>query len=887
MSGGTSRRGALKLFAAGAGTLVAGCQSPAEEIVPYRDMPEGMVPGQPMYFATSLPLAGAGRGVIVESHQGRPTKVHGNPAHPASLGATDAFAEAEVLALFDPNRSRAVLRDGRPESWDSLQTALVEALGDGDGVALVTGPIGSPTLARQVRQVREALPALDWYAYRSVAPALELASDGGARQVWPDFERIDTVVSLGADPLGPGPAQIAFARRWSDAKRRDRARFRSFAFEPRPTLTGAQADRREAVASADLDRVLAALERGEGEGAAGAAAASLSCSEGRAIVLGGSDLSPALQSRIVALNERIGAPVAYLRPFWQWEGLEARPIDALSRAVADGSIRRLIFLGCNPVYDLGPAFADVVAQVPDRLHFGSRLDETARLCRWHGPLHHPLEDWSDLRAVDGTVGLVQPLIAPLHDTRSSHEILSMMTGVTPEPAHDLVRSTWRAVWGEAAFEQRWRQALHDGVIAETGAERLSPPGFPSPTEVLPADGMELILAPSPSVLDGSFADNAWLQECPEPFTKQVWGNAVWLSLGDALRLGVADGDAVRLSSAGGDVVGPAIAMPGQADGVVTVHSGYGRTEAGPIGSWIGFSVASLGSRVRVEKVAGSLRIVRTQTEFAQHGRDVLKTVPTPDTEVHPEEPLASFFDDWSYPEAAWGMVIDTDACIGCNACMIACQSENNVPVVGPEEVARGRYMHWLRIDAYDMEGGVRGFQPVPCMHCEKAPCEPVCPTAASVHDSEGLNVQVYNRCIGTRFCQANCPYKVRRFNFFDYADGQAYENLGADLLQARANPDVSVRTRGVMEKCTYCVQRISAARRQAEIEDRPLAEADVTTACQAACPTEAIVFGNLNDPGAEVRRAKEEPRHYALLHELGTRPRTTYLARVVPDDDTS
>lgn len=877
---GHTRREALKLFSAGAATLVAGCR-PADRMVPYRNMPEGMVPGKPMFFATSLPLAGAGRGVLVESHQGRPTKVHGNKLHPTSRGGTDVFAEAAVLDLFDPARSSAPLRDGKPAGWNALVQALSQAAAQ-DGAVLLTGPVGSPTMARQIAGLLKARPRLRWASCAALRPALEV----GGVQVWPDFAQLDAVVSLGADPLGPGAGQGAFAKRWSAAKRARRSAFRSHVFEPGPTLTGAQADRRTALRPSELDAVAQALLAAiEGDGPVpdpvSDAARLLQDAAGRAAVLAGPDLTETAQAAVARINGRISAPLRHLRPFDRWPGMTPEPIESLAEDMAEGRIPTLIVLGANPVYHLAPDFGEAMAQVPQRFHFGTEVDETANACHWHGPLHHPLEEWSDLRAIEGTTGLVQPLIAPLHDTRSSHQVLEMMMGHSPREPRAIMRETWREELGEAGFEDRWLEALHDGVVAGTGPEDVAAPEFSAAATRRRTGPMEVNLRASPSVLDGSFASNAWLQECPEPFTKQVWGNAVWLAPEDAAAAGIADGDLVELTSDSGSAILPAIGVRGQAPASVTLHMGYGRERAGPIGSGIGTRIGDIGTSASLRKVGGQIDLARVQTDFNQHGREVLKTVAAVEAAADTAPP-PSFYPDHDYEDHAWGMVIDTDSCIGCNACMIACQSENNIPVVGPEEIRRGRNMHWMRVDRYEMPQGGHGFQPVPCMHCEKAPCEPVCPVEASVHDSEGLNVQVYNRCIGTRFCQANCPYKVRRFNFFDYADGQAYENQGADLLQALHNPDVSVRGRGVMEKCTYCVQRISAARRAASKEDRDIADGEVVTACQSACPAEAISFGNLNDPDSNVSRAKADPRHYALLEELGTRPRTTYLARVAP-----
>jgi Fe-S-cluster-containing dehydrogenase component len=539
--------------------------------------------------------------------------------------------------------------------------------------------------------------------------------------------------------------------------------------------------------------------------------------------------------------------------------------------------------------------------VPFSVHLGLYQDETAQVCRWHLPLSHALESWSDRRALDGTASIVQPLIRPLYDTRTFHEVVAMVGGALTPSSYDLVRGTWRKTWRDTAsgnFESWWRQVLHDGVVPNSRFQ----PVQAEPKEVDPpvahaAIGAVLTVTPDPCLWDGRYANNAWLQECPKPLTKEVWGNSLSLSERDAARLGCTTGDIVELSAGGRTVQAPARVSAGQADGVYATTLGYGRARAGAIGNGIGFDLYPmrtleapwLVANVTLRKTGTSRTVPETQSQFQIEAGadDILPSVSLAelarglDRKPFTAEPLPSLLPDHHDDTYAWAMVIDTAACIGCNACVIACQSENSVPVVGPEEIAAGRDMHWLRIDVYDLpQSGNRGFQPVPCMQCEHAPCEPVCPVAAAVHDGEGLNVQVYNRCIGTRFCQSNCPYKVRRFNWFGYADGQEYKNLGAKSVTAQHNPNVTVRGRGVMEKCTYCVQRISAARRTAEKESRPIRDDEVVTACQAACPTRAISFGDKSDPAAAVNAKRRQRQHYALLGHLGTRPRTTYLARL-------
>ncbi|EKE44611.1 4Fe-4S ferredoxin, iron-sulfur binding protein [Oceaniovalibus guishaninsula JLT2003] len=917
---GPTRREALKLFSAGAASLVAGCSEPEDEIVPYIAQPEGLVPGQPMFFATALPLGGAGRGVIVESHEGRPTKVHGNPAHPASQGATDVFAEAAILDLFDPHRPRAPRQGTIPVSWLAFETALPRGLPpDGKGARLLTGPVASPTMARQIAALLERRPQMRWHAARPPATALEMPLGDGRLRMWPAFDRVTLAVSLGCDFLGPGPGQIATARAFAEARAVRPDALRLEVFEPSPSLTGAKADRRVMAGMAELAALAEWLEmRLGGTGSAPlppprlrdlaeATALRLERAGAGALVLAAPELPPQAALAVARLNARLGAPLDWRPTADTWAGLRPDPVGALADDMQAGDVTALVVLDADPVHDLPSAgFADAMRHVPLTVFGGVTFNDTAAHCDWRLPLAHPLEDWSDLRGPDGTVALVQPLIAPLHGSRSRHEVLDLLVRgpAAAAPARTILRETWQAARDADGpeFEAFWTRALHEGVIEGTAFAPISPDLDADPFHApFPADeGFELLLRPSSSVWTGAGAGNAWLQECPEPVTKQVWGNAVWMAPADALRMGLEDGNAVRIGGRGGTVEAPVLILKGQHEGTLSMALGYGRRMAGPIGSDVGANAAILSppggatvvTGVTVTPTGSRLPVHRTQHHFEQGPRDILRSVPASDPTLDAAGPQPSFYPPWNSAPNAWAMVIDLDRCIGCNACLVACQSENNVPVVGPEEIDRGRVMHWLRIDAYERDDGAPSFQPIPCMHCEKAPCEPVCPVAASVHDGQGLNVQVYNRCVGTRFCQANCPYKVRRFNFFDYANGQPaiagrVEDVpedGADLLAALRNPEVTVRARGVMEKCTYCVQRIERAHHEAARENRPIPPGAVRTACQDACPTVAITFGDLNADGSAVARLREDPRHYALLGELGTRPRTTYLARIEDRD---
>ncbi|WP_331308562.1 4Fe-4S dicluster domain-containing protein [Methylobacterium oryzae] len=589
----------------------------------------------------------------------------------------------------------------------------------------------------------------------------------------------------------------------------------------------------------------------------------------------------------------------------------AGTLAELAEAMDRGAVKALVVLGANPVYEAPGAldFAARMARVPLKIHAGLYYDETGAHADWHLPAAHPLESWGDIRSLDGTVGLIQPTVAPLYNGRTPAEMLAFLAGgeggESAQDALGLLKAQARnAGEDEAAFETRFAEALRLGFWAgsapqpETVAltqEAAAPAAAPS---AAPAGGVEVLFRPDPTIWDGTHADLAWLQELPKPLTKVVWENVVAVGPRLAEREGIATGDVLRVEAGGRAVEGPAWILPGQADDTVTLTLGYGRDVPDHLARGLGYDSAPLrppGSSwrlagARLTKTGRQRRPVTTQHLGTMEGQDLVRVqalgaAPAGDPKGAPAP--ASFYpppesqDRWV--AAQWGMAIDLDACIGCNACVTACQAENNIPVVGREEVELGRWMGWLRIDRYyagDLDAPSTHFQPVPCMHCEQAPCELGCPVEATLHDSEGLNLQVYNRCVGTRTCQSYCPYKVRRFNYLDYTGGMT------PVEQQQRNPEVTVRSRGVMEKCTYCIQRITAARiTSAKDAHAPIPDGAVETACQGACPTRAITFGNVADPGSAVSAARRDTREYALLGHLNTRPRTTYLAGLAPAAD--
>jgi MoCo/4Fe-4S cofactor protein with predicted Tat translocation signal len=907
--GGMGRRQFLTLMGASLALAgLSGCSPRSrEKIVPYVDQPEQIIPGQPLYYATAMPLNGYGRGILVETQMGRPVKIEGNPAHPDSLGATDAVTQAAILGLWDPDRSRTPYFGGQMSTWNHFQSELLDVLTkmratQGEGLAVLTEPTSSPTLARQLEEFLAKFPHARSYAW---SPAAKEVVNPLARRLPPtyfspetDFGGVDLIVSVGSDFLVNYPGSLRYTRQFAARRRVKNGQAqpnRLYVLESAPTLTGAMADHR---LSAPPDRIAAVLRRLGGaadeklgvreETFARQLAVDLVKHAASAVVLAG-DTEP------LQIQELAHGLVGQAKPGFQL----ADGLVSLTDDLAAGRIKNLIILGGNPVHT-APAdvrFGDALAKASFSAHLSLYHDETSHRCRWHLPEAHFLEAWSDIVASDATATIMQPAIEPLYAGKSGHEVMAMLGEDFPGAGYEIIRATWRQ--GRAdGFENFWQQSVHDGfVMKDASTVRIAIKIIATP-EPVPHQAFAvadyLLIRPDPTVGDGRWANNGWLQELPKPFTKLTWDNAALIGPAMAARHGLKTGDMVELRVEDRAVEAPIMILPGQADRCVTVHLGYGRTHGGHVAIGRGFNAYKLQTTanrwcapgLQIRKLGRTYEFATTQTHFNMEGRDLVRVADLDEFRANPyfaqpelqnrpsllpaQAPLAS-------KTYAWGLAIDLSTCTGCNACVTACQAENNSPVVGKDQVTRGREMHWIRIDTY-FEGPPDDpkmlHQPVMCMHCEKAPCEIVCPVAATVHNSEGLNTMVYNRCVGTRFCSNNCPYKVRRFNFLEYS-------APADSAEAQGhNPNVTVRRRGVMEKCTYCVQRINEVRIGAELANRPIRDGEIKTACQQACPAEAIVFGNLLDPTSLVSRRKREPVNYGLLEELNTQPRTTYLARI-------
>jgi molybdopterin-containing oxidoreductase family iron-sulfur binding subunit len=974
-----SRRGFLKVMGASLALAgLAGCtKQPDEAIFPYIRQPEDLILGKAMYFSTAFPFPTGAIPVLVKADSFRPIKVDGNPEHPMSKGKSDAFTQATLLDLYDPDRSQHILHRGETAGWGDFQEAFSTAAkktNGGQGIYFLSETITSPSLAGQWKQVQTAYPSAKLVQWEPVnqdsSRAASKAAFGSYTDAQYKLEEADVILSLDADFLGgiahPGflPLAAGYAeRRRYDA---DKTMNRMYVVETMPTVTGFKADHRLALKPSEIASFATALANGSApQGASAdtqkffsALLGDLKASGGKCVVIPGEQASPAVHAAAYALNSSLGAvgkTVIYTETVNPMPSEQVADLKSLVADINAGKVQWLVILGVNPIYS-APAdlnFQDAFAKVPVTAHLGSHLDETGVIANWHINKAHYLESWSDARAYDGTISIIQPMIAPMYGGKSAFDVFQALLENSQISAFTVVQTNARN-YIKGDFDAAWRKALHDGWIEGTaftakagGAGKSAVASFPAPAAA--PSGLEVSFRPDPSLYDGRFANVGWLQELPKQVTNLSWDNAAIMSINTMADLKLDESDPVKVSFDGREFIAPALMAPGHPDGVITVHLGFGRgVQAGRVAQGVGFDAYQIRrsdaplsvAGVTAVKVPGTYDLCVTKVHniehrgaFAQHDlekpqfdtqgvyslagheaeeRSIIRYATVAEAKKNPNfahedgasgtlidkvgyapqgekvDKDTSFFPtQWKYDETdpatlkvqnAWGMAIDLNSCIGCNACIVSCYAENNIPVIGREQVKVGRIMQWLRIDTYfegDLHAPKAHFQPMACQHCENAGCEQVCPVGATVHTPEGLNMMVYNRCVGTRYCSNNCPYKVRRFNFLLYSD------YDTESLKFMRNPDVSVRSRGVMEKCSYCVQRIEAVKIEADKENREIRDGEIVTACQQACPTSAITFGNINDKASKVAKQKAEERDYQVLADLNYRPRTTYTAGVI------
>ena len=972
-----SRRGFLKVMGASFALAgLAGCtKQPDEPIYPYIKQPEDLVLGRPMYFATAHPFPTGAIPVLVKADAFRPIKIEGNPEHPMAKGKSDAITQGTLLDLYDPDRSRNVRFRGQESSFGDFQKALLTTARttQGTGLYFLSETITSPTLAAQWQAVTKAYPGAKLVQWEPInqdsSRAASKAAFGSYTDAQYKLEDADVILSLDADFLGgiahPGflPLAGAYAERhrYEEGKTMNRL----YVVETMPTVTGFKAEHRLALKPSEVTSFAQALTNGGGGSFSNpdaarfmtALLADLKAAGGKCVVIPGEQASPAVHLAAYKLNQSLGAvgkTVVYTETVAPMPTEQVADFKSLIGDMNSGKVKFLVILGVNPIYS-APAdfdFADALSKVPVAAHLGTHLDETGSITTWHLNKAHYLESWTDARAYDGTITIVQPMIAPLYDGLSAHDVFQGLLDNPQASAYDAVAANAKT-YIKGDFAAGWRKALHDGWVegsAFTGSSK-TPSGsgsLPPSSPISAGGGLEIAFKNDPSLYDGRYANVGWLQELPKQVTSLSWDNAALVSLNTQQKLGIAENEAIELKLNGRTVVAPILMVPGHPDDAITVYLGHGRSEAGRVGSGVGFDAYTLrtsdaplmAAGATITKGKGTYDLCVTKVHsiehrgtYAQHDlekslsdkegtyslpgheaaeRGIIRYATLAEAKANPDfahdgnvsgtyvnkvgygpegekpEHDNSFFPDaWDYKKKdqstlqmqnAWGMSIDLNSCIGCNACIVSCYAENNIPVIGREQVKIGRNMQWLRIDTYfegDLHAPKAHFQPMACQHCENAGCEQVCPVGATVHTPEGINTMVYNRCVGTRYCSNNCPYKVRRFNFLLYSD---YET---ESLKFMRNPDVTVRSRGVMEKCSYCIQRIEYVKIDADKENRAIRDGEIVTACQQACPTDAIIFGNIHDPKSKVAMRRKEERNYQVLADLNFRPRTSYTAGVI------
>ncbi|MFZ5981504.1 MAG: TAT-variant-translocated molybdopterin oxidoreductase [Candidatus Zixiibacteriota bacterium] len=933
---GMTRRNFLTLMGASmALASVAGCRRPVEKIIPYVTQPEEIIPGVPQYYATTMPFGNNAVGLLVQSREGRPIKIEGNPKHPSSLGATDFLTQASILGLYDPNRSKKVRHNGMEDSFDNFVSFWREKLAAftanrGEGLAVLSETFASPTLARYKEDFEKTFPSALWATYEPISDenifkAYKNVTGQSIRPLY-RFERAEIILAVDSDFLQHESESVVAMRGFSDGRRvvspEDKMN-RLYVAESNFSVTGGMADHRLRIKSAEgglllvalaielkklgltMESVPETLPADFDPRWVRALAKDLYDTRGRSLIVAGRRQPVEVHELALALNQALGnvGQTMTLKRLLDTTVSDREKLMLLTARMNGGHINTLIIFGGNPLYNT-PAdfpFAKAFEKVTHTVHLSAYVEETSRKVTWHIPRAHYLESWGDARAADGTLSVVQPMIEPLFGAHADIEMLALLTTGRDMRGYDIVRETWQNLLRSGDFEKQWRRVLHDGFRMDSASPDINFTPRKNIGEIFKSfenytvDKTQLeINFYSSNLFDGRYANNGWLQELPDAVTKLAWDNAALVSVATAERLELKNNELVKLEFDGRELELPVWVCPGNADGTVAVALGYGRTDYGKIAAGVGFNAYTLctsaapftGTGVKITKTGKFYELANVQDHNTMEGRPIIREATLDEYRANPvfaEEmvahpPLRSIYPDHDYRKGyQWGMVIDLNVCTGCNACTIACQSENNIQIVGKEQVARGREMHWIRTDRYfvgDVDDPQMVHQPVPCQQCENAPCEQVCPVAATVHDSEGLNTMAYNRCIGTRYCSNNCPYKVRRFNFFNYV------NKLTEVEKMAQNPDVTMRFRGVMEKCTFCLQRIKAAKSNAKLAGRTVVDGEFQTACEQACPAKAIRFGNLNDAESEVSKMKKYDRNYELLAELNVRPRNSYLAKL-------
>ena len=973
-----NRRHFLKIMAASFALAgLAGCRRwPEEQLAPYAHRPANRDPGTPIHYNTGMELGGYGQGMRITSVDGRPIKVDGNPDHPFNKGGSDIYGQASVLNVYDPDRSRSVLK--KPAAGEAVVSTWAEfaafwrshasGLADGQGVMVLSGASSSPSVADMKARLLKAWPQAKWFEYEAVsydnARSGAMLAFGRPLRVMPRLDRAAVVLSLDFDFLVGSPCSVKLARDFVAGRRLTdpttgalaQSMNRLYVIEAGNSTTGSYSENVEHRMPVAAQDVLASLcqialeltQQGLSLEAsipspklapldaakAAAIAADLLANKGRSVVVVGNRQPAQVHALAAAINTALQANGRTVEYFEDPEPQRPHHYAAISQAASllhSGKVSTVIVLGGNPAYN-APAdlqFDQAIAKAATTIHYGDYADETAKLCTWHLPASHYLENWGDVRSADGLVGIVQPLIEPIFGGKSVIEVLAMLTGDTVSSGYEIVQRTL----GMASTGWKWKKSLFDGYVEGTAWSPVVPTLTGGPVasaasalletfekNTLSVHNLEIVFQQDTRLYDGRFANNGWLQELPDPMTRMTWDNPALVSPKTAAALGLDPYKTklVKLHIGGRELTIAPYVLPGQPEFTVTLLLGYGRTQAGNVGNGVGFNTYSLRTTEAMDFESGAT-LAATDEDYRLASVQNHHIMSAPSLEAigdrapkliqqatfaellanpslkHEKRVVVPLYEAHHYNTGyQWGMSVDLTSCIGCSACVVACQAENNIPIVGKHQVLMGREMQWIRIDRYFRGTSAHQpesvHQPVMCMQCETAPCEAVCPVGATSTSADGINMMAYNRCIGTRYCANNCPYKVRRFNYLDWNSGTLKDQYQVNLLRApmndltamQKNPQVSIRMRGVMEKCTYCVQRIETARVVAERQgNRRIRDGEVTPACAQACPTQALVFGDIRDKASRVAVLQDQARSYGLLNDiLGTVPRTRYLPRI-------
>ena len=969
LSARTPRRDFLKALGFGVGAVtLAACQKvPVHKSIPYLIKPEEVTPGVANYYTSSY----NGQAILVKTREGRPIKIEGNPDDLIGKGSLDAQAQASVLDLYDATRLQNPVLKGDESSWEAIdgfiKTELASVGAGGKKIRMVSSTIHSPSTKEVIAGFTAKFPTAKLINYDAISYTgiIQANQNSFGKAVLPHyhFEKADVIVSFSADFLGTWISPVEFMGQWvsnrNNKSLQNKKMSRHVQFEAGMSMTGTNADTRipikpseEGLALLNLYNALSgttlpgskALSSKTTDTAIALVAKELFAAKGRALVVCGCN-DVAMQVMVNAINSLLGSygnTIDLDNPSYQYAGNDAEFVEFINE-MKRGEVEAVFFMDANPVYDYfnSKDFTQALNKVRLKVSFADRNDETASLCQVVAPNHHYLESWGDDNIFAGYYTIVQPTINPVYNTRQAEQSLLIWSDNLVKDYYSYIKNNWETKLLPTvglSGQLGWESLLQKGLI-KTADQPLSAYIFNKDLSGIAqnivnrskemiaggSNAVELQIYQNVSIGNGKKANNPWLQELPDPVSKVTWDNFAAIAPKYAEKLGIKEGDVLKVSSGNHTIELPVLLQPGQAQQTVSVALGYGRTLSGKVGSGVGknafpFHIFKNGTfqsaaPATISTTGDVYVLAQTQTHHSYEGRNIIRETtfnkyskdPSSANGHGAEHKTYTLWNEYNRPQYNWVMAIDLNACTGCGACVVACNAENNIPVVGRDEVRRRREMHWIRIDRYysfqegkesiteekeinkleNLDNVSVVYQPMLCQHCDHAPCETVCPVLATVHSSEGLNHMAYNRCIGTRYCANNCPYKVRRFNWFNYWNDARFDNyLNNEHVQLVLNPDVTTRFRGVMEKCSMCIQRIQAGKLKAKIDQRSLKDGEIKTACQQTCPTNAIIFGNVNDPESEVAKALKSERTYYVLEELNVQPGIGYQVKVRNTNET-